>query len=372
MNLVILVILFGLYQFTDLLDDVKPTSNNQNKEEIDKTKEVEFQNATEFEFVQNGIQYNLQENLQKDIKIEFCPGKQCFDLLNESFYEAKFEIKCALYELDEDNLAHSLLDLSQKGINISLVIDDRYLEEDSIYILANSTVKIFSDIDRGTRFNNYMHSKFCVIDDKLLITGSTNPTNNGFYKNNNNLVKIYSQYLSQNYQNEFDQLNAGKFGQNKHSVLEYNNLTFNFEDKTYKISSYMCPQDDCMKQVTNLVDNAQTEVLFATFAMTNDDLENSLLEASKRGIKVEGVVESRNRNTKGSIVMEMNKTFPIHLDKNKNNMHHKFFVIDEKYLVTGSMNPSKSGNMYNDENILVIESSELALLYKEEFLGLVN
>jgi phosphatidylserine/phosphatidylglycerophosphate/cardiolipin synthase-like enzyme len=35
-------------------------------------------------------------------------------------------------------------------------------------------------------------------------------------------------------------------------------------------------------------------------------------------------------------------------------MHHKFFVVDELYLITGSMNPSASGTNGNDENLIII------------------
>jgi phosphatidylserine/phosphatidylglycerophosphate/cardiolipin synthase-like enzyme len=57
-------------------------------------------------------------------------------------------------------------------------------------------------------------------------------------------------------------------------------------------------------------------------------------------------------------------------------MHHKFMVIDNQKLVTGSANYTLSG-MYGDlgtpdsrgniENLVVIDSPELAVLYTQEF-----
>jgi hypothetical protein len=49
-------------------------------------------------------------------------------------------------------------------------------------------------------------------------------------------------------------------------------------------------------------------------------------------------------------------------------MHHKFFVVDGRYLWTGSTNLSDSGTGgYNANVVLIADSPELALLYQAEF-----
>lgn len=319
---------------------------------------------------QTQISMNLQETLTKDIQIEFCPSIGCFNLLNDAFLNANHEIKCAFYELDEYNLTKTLLEKS-KTINISLVIDNKYLGEDNLQPLFDTSISIFSDEKRGTRYNNYMHDKFCIIDDKTIITGSTNPTINGFYKNNNNLLKINSVYLATNYENEFNTMTTNIFGSNKKSTLEYNNLTLNYQNKTYKISSYMCPQDNCDKIILNYLNKAEQEIQFATFALTHDEIANKLIEKSST-INITGLVESRNWNLKGSDLTKLNNSIKIYKDTNKNNMHHKFWIIDNKYIITGSMNPSASGAKYNDENILVIENFEVNQLFRDEFNNLIS
>lgn len=314
----------------------------------------------------SNITYNLQENLTSNIELRFCPEQDCNQLLVQTLKDANSQIKCAFYELDETNISQTLFNKSN-SINISLIIDDNYLEENGINMLKNTSIKIYSDENRGTRYNNYMHNKFCVIDNKIIITGSTNPTENGLYKNNNNIIKIESKYLAKNYENEFDQMADNFFGYKKNSVLEYNNITLKFQNETYLISSYMCPQDKCAEQITTLLDSAQNEILFASFTLTNNEIENKLVEKAKEGINIKGLIEKRNLNIQGSNITLLNQTFPIHLDTNKYNMHHKFFIIDEKWVITGSMNPTDSGANYNDENILIIESAKLAKLYKQEF-----
>jgi phosphatidylserine/phosphatidylglycerophosphate/cardiolipin synthase-like enzyme len=184
------------------------------------------------------VSFNEKEELTKDIELIFCPSEKCMELFKTSFEQATNEIKCALYELDEENLAQTLLEKSEQ-VNISLIVDNNYLDEEYLQQLKDTKINIHSDTKRNTRFNNYMHSKFCVIDDETLIVGSANPTENGFFKNNNNILKIESKLLSKNYENEFDHMFSNKFGTNKISTLEYENITLNYQNQSYLISSQL-------------------------------------------------------------------------------------------------------------------------------------
>ena len=50
-------------------------------------------------------------------------------------------------------------------------------------------------------------------------------------------------------------------------------------------------------------------------------------------------------------------------------MHSKSMIIDDEYVVVGSMNFSNSGNNYNDENLVLIKDKNIAKFYKEFFLS---
>ena len=54
-------------------------------------------------------------------------------------------------------------------------------------------------------------------------------------------------------------------------------------------------------------------------------------------------------------------------DGNKQNMHHKTFIIDKETVITGSFNPTGGGDKRNDENILIIENKDLAKEFMEEY-----
>ncbi len=324
-------------------------------------------NSENSTFENGQVIYSLSENIPTNLQVEFCPSQDCFNLLTGALNSAKQEIKCAFYELDEQNLSNTLLAKSQQGVQVSLVIDNNYIEEQPLIQLYDKDINIYSDVNRGTRYNNYMHNKFCIIDNNIIIAGSTNPTTNGLFKNNNNMLVFKSEYLAKNFENEFDQLASGVFGEKKESVLQYNNITLIYQNESYLVSSYFCPQDDCDEVLIKYVNSAKKEILFATFALTLDELKDSLIKQDENNINIQGVIEKRNVNLKGSDITELRKYFDIKYDTNSNNMHHKFFVIDENTIITGSMNPSASGANYNDEHMLVIQNKDLAMLYKHEF-----
>ncbi len=310
---------------------------------------------------------NSKEELKRDIQVEFCPNNDCVNLFLNEFEKADKNIFCAFYDLENKEIINELNKKSKKNIEVILVIDNEYLDEENLKNIENSNIRIYSDQDRGTKYNNYMHHKFCVIDEKTLITGSTNPTNNGLFKNNNNIIVIESKALSKNYLNEFNSLINNQFGYNKINTLEYPNINLTFENETYEIKTFMCPQNSCDVAIANELDKAKNEVLFATFAITHDGITTRLKEMSKNNITIKGIIEKRNYNIKGSQVSDLINYFEIKNDTNSNSMHHKFFIIDENTVITGSLNPSFSGIYYNDENILVIKNKELAMKYKNEF-----
>lgn len=333
---------------------------------------IQASNNSSFSLSNSNIVYNLRENMSDDIDVVFCPSDACFELLNDSLSKANSKIKCAFYEFDDMNLSNTLILKAKEEVNVSIIVDDAYLNESPLVALKGHGILVYSDENRGTRYNNYMHDKFCVIDDRILITGSMNPTLNGIYRNNNNLIRMESKYLSRNYEREFDQMALNVFGTNKKPSLEYNNVSLNrFEDEVV-ISSYMCPQDECEREVVNILDMAKGEIVFATFAFTDMKIADKLIQKSSDGLNVSGIIESRNRNLKGSVFGSLNESFDMYLDTNKYNMHHKFFVVDGRYVVTGSMNPTGSGVDYNDENILIIDSKKIASLYKTEFERLIE
>jgi Phosphatidylserine/phosphatidylglycerophosphate/cardiolipin synthases and related enzymes len=62
----------------------------------------------------------------------------------------------------------------------------------------------------------------------------------------------------------------------------------------------------------------------------------------------------------------------VYIDKNPKNMHNKVIIIDSFIVITGSYNFSSNADNYNDENVLIIFSKEIALKYLNYFNRLIQ
>ncbi|MBR1372876.1 hypothetical protein IJ556_00300, partial [bacterium] len=58
---------------------------------------------------------------------------------------------------------------------------------------------------------------------------------------------------------------------------------------------------------------------------------------------------------------------PVKTENYAGKLHSKSIIIDDKYLVIGSMNFSMSGENKNDENAVIIDNGSLAKHYKTFF-----
>ncbi|MBT7928272.1 hypothetical protein HN695_08125, partial [Candidatus Woesearchaeota archaeon] len=316
--------------------------------------------------VQDIVKDKIEDKVvvQEDIPLPvvfFCPKYNCEAVMVDLIKNAKKSAHCALFDLDLYELI-SMFDERSEEIDVKIVVDnDNYEEIEESYGKELEFVKI----DNG---NQLSHNKFCIIDGKVVSTGSFNPTFNGNEKNNNNLVVIESDYLSENYEDEFEELWKGYFGRSnkdKQKKVKYPKI----EGDEIIIENYFCPEDDCEGHVLDVLKNAEESVKFMVFSFTSDPIGEKLVEMHENGIIVEGVLEKKQNTNKYSEYHRLIEAgVDVIYDNNKYNMHHKnglqthypksgllhhkVFIIDDHIVITGSYNPTASGTEKNDENIL--------------------
>jgi len=133
---------------------------------------------------------------------------------------------------------------------------------------------------------------------------------------------------------------------------------------------YFCPEDNCKEKVISTINNAKNNIRFMTFSFTDEDIADAILF---KNVDTKGIFETLGSGSKYSQFNRL-KDFGVEVkkDKNKKNMHHKVFIIDGKTVITGSMNPTGSGNYRNDENLLIIHNEKVADKFLEEFEMLWN
>jgi phosphatidylserine/phosphatidylglycerophosphate/cardiolipin synthase-like enzyme len=104
------------------------------------------------------------------------------------------------------------------------------------------------------------------------------------------------------------------------------------------------------------------------YSFTNDQLGDALVRAQARGVDVRVILETQEDSSKYSEHSKLTAAgIPVRLDSNPQLLHDKFAVIDDAFVITGSMNWTQNGVKENNENELVIHSPQLNVQFANEF-----
>lgn len=133
------------------------------------------------------------------------------------------------------------------------------------------------------------------------------------------------------------------------------------------------PNGDSLKIVLAGIRAAKHSILVAAYSFTSKPIATALLEAHKQGVQVQ-VVADRKANQKYSAARFLaNQGVPVRLNGNYAIHHHKFMVIDDETLETGSFNYSAAAVDKNAENVLLLwHVKPLAETYRKEWQRLWN
>ena len=114
------------------------------------------------------------------------------------------------------------------------------------------------------------------------------------------------------------------------------------------------------------IDEARYSVDVAVMRLDLWSLRDALLDADRRGVNVRVVIDSDNI-LDNEIQDLIDAGIPVISDRRESLMHHKFTIIDQLDVWSGSMNYTINGAYRNDNNLNHIRSSKLAHSYTREF-----
>ena len=335
-------------------------------------------------------EYNIQifflNPLIQKKPVNRCTSDACKALIY-NINNAQESIDFAIYGIrEQDAVFKALLKAKKRGVKIRWVTD---LTEDGINIyddtnklmkkLPNYNTDFESQKEESERTKNYqfpqtaiMHDKFFIFDNKSVFTGSTNISNTcltGF--NSNVAVLINDKRIAKVYKQEFEQMFAGKFHNQKSAVSNNENI------KMGKMIVSVCfsPINKTITtQVIPLIQGAKEYIYVPAFYLTRRDIIDELINAKKRGVDVKIIVDEtsvKGRYVNVNYIKE--KGVDLKIEHWQGKMHMKSMIIDDKNLVIGSMNFTKQGETVNDENCLIIKNApNLTTAYKAHFLELWN
>jgi phosphatidylserine/phosphatidylglycerophosphate/cardiolipin synthase-like enzyme len=283
------------------------------------------------------------------------------EILASAIGQAQAAVDLAMYDLNLWSLRDALIAAHQRGVSVRMVTESDNLDEPEMQELRDAGIEVLGDRREGL-----MHNKFVIIDRWEVWAGSTNFTTGGVYRNDNNLVRIRSSRLAQDYTTEFEEMFLNDaFGPGSPANTPFPQLTVD----DIPLQVYFSPDDGVLNHLLDLVEGAQQSVYFMAYSFTSDALAEALLARAAAGVEVMGVFEADQYSA--NIGTEFDRLLagglPVRLDGNPDHMHHKVLIIDERIIITGSYNFTANAEKRNDENLLMIDDPALAHLYLAEF-----
>lgn len=308
-------------------------------------------------------------DLTKTLKPDTSCGTDICKLLKYNIDKSKTSIDMAIYGYNNvPKIREALINAKNRGVKIRIVYDidnnDKNYYKDTlalVNIIKNSSC---DSTDISTK-PFIMHNKFIIFDNKTVFTGSANlsPSDLSNY-NSNAFIIIKSEKVSKLYKDEFEQMYQGKFHTSKIKT----------PDNKYAIgatvlSVYFSPQDNVIKsQIIPLVNKSKTSIYMPTFLITHRELTSALISAKKRGVKIKVIIDAANASNKYSKHQQLRDNgIEVKVENYAGKMHAKTMIIDEKYVVIGSMNFSRSGEEKNDENTVIFNNPQIAKFLIKQF-----
>lgn len=114
------------------------------------------------------------------------------------------------------------------------------------------------------------------------------------------------------------------------------------------------------------IDRAQRSIDVAVYALNLEDVADALRRAEQRGVRVRLVIESDNA-FEPEVQALLGAGIPLRQDQRPGLMHHKFVIIDGAEVWTGSMNLTVGAAFHDDNNVVWIDSPDVAQDFSREF-----
>ncbi|MGC6514099.1 MAG: phospholipase D-like domain-containing protein [Myxococcota bacterium] len=317
------------------------------------------------------------------------------DVMIEMIDSATATIDFAVMGFGRDEVIDAFIRAHDRGVKVRMVGDAGHLYNSGYRRFIERQIPMQSG-----NLNHIMHNKFMVVDDRFVFAGTANWTDTDLRHNSNNFVVIDSPAVAADFDAEFEQMFAGKFGHDKE--INDNERIYTVGDTTVEV--WFSPQEDAMGRILEYVDAAQESVKFTIFAFTKDQVGSAFIrkqeELAAKGILegddpewprygIAGMIDQSQLHSNGQyheVYRLMGAGIPLRMDANDNSqqpgdyqagggrLHSKTMVIDpygeNPTVITGSFNWSASATRSNDEYLIVMRGARVAQAFDKYFYDL--
>lgn len=131
---------------------------------------------------------------------------------------------------------------------------------------------------------------------------------------------------------------------------------------------YFSPHGGATDAIIHELNKAKSTVLVQAYSFTSAPIAKALLNAHKRGVKVEVILDKSKRTQDYSPATFLyNQGILVKIDAQHAIAHNKVMIIDGETVITGSFNFTKAAEENNAENLLIIRDKKLAERYMKNW-----
>ena len=244
-----------------------------------------------------------------------------------------------------------------------LVIDEDNYRKDVVNDLRDGGVGVIS-----AESNGLMHAKYIIIDGKVVISGSANMTLASFSYDNNFMIRMESEEAAAVFTAEFEEMYSDcLFGENSPSSKAAPSVKLDDGTTVYVRFS---PDDGIDDMIESLIAAANESVYMLAYSFASRDIAERLEAADDDGLDVIVVCEDSKAYTDGGGQCGplSEAGLQVYVDGSEDAlMHEKVIILDNKVVIAGSYNFTRSADKRNDEQVLVISGGDVADQFLAEF-----
>lgn len=279
-------------------------------------------------------------------------------------------------------------------------------QRDAVRMIKKAKIAWIDDKADGSKGSGLMHHKFVIVDNKIVLLGSANFTlsdmhgdfaTSGTLGNQNNLVRIDSAAIATLFTQEFNLMWGDGPAGKQNSLFGHKKPTRAVEtvmvgDAQVQVKFSPNRQKVPWEQTSNGVIGAtlaasQKSVDIALFVFSEPKLANILEIRHQNNVQLRTLVDPGFAYRAYSSALDMwgfvspqdckhgnSRPWTNPADKvgvpdlpTGDLLHHKFGVIDQNTVITGSHNWSTTANYNNDENLVIIKHPMVATHFQREF-----
>jgi cardiolipin hydrolase len=137
-------------------------------------------------------------------------------------------------------------------------------------------------------------------------------------------------------------------------------------DQQIKIA--FSPGVECRNLIIELIESATQSLDICVFTISDDQISRAILRAMNKGTQIRIITDNDKAADQGSDIQTLyDEGIEVKTDQSEFHMHHKFLIADGETVLTGSYNWTRNAAEYNEENIICITSTEVAVRFQKEF-----